>query len=619
MSRIVKLPQEIVNQIAAGEVIERPSSVVKELLDNAIDSGADKIRIRIRSGGKKLIEVSDNGSGIDGDMLEAALEPHSTSKITSLEDLNSLMSLGFRGEALSTIASVAKVTLTSKPLDANIAKQIVSDYGSRSAIAEVARDKGTTVLVEGLFEKIPARVKFLKSDETEYRKIIDTLLPYFMLHPEIHFLVEKDGRTVYKLSKIDESSAGQLVEARIKEVNRGDFVNNMIQVFFDGAGARVTGLVAHPRHHKQRASTAQIFVNNRPIYDKGLYKSVLSGYGRFIPHGEKVPFIIHILIEPHLVDVNVHPRKEEVRFLNPYRVFTAVEGAVSSALESEVKNYYESQSDTISSKMDSDEVAYNRLRVSGVHRKSKEDRSKLEAEFLKDSNQTNFPSPSRANLIQNSLEFSKSIIQDLPFADRQMGRKDSGNGSEFRSVHQIFNKYIIVEMDDEIWLVDQHAAAERISFERLLKNIESGGDAQQLLVPTHISLEDTETSFMKENTEFFEKVGFGIKIVEGGVLITSVPSIFIGSSIENVFKAVFELTEESLDLKNNHKKAREDILATIACHTSIRTKQKLEKAECESIIKQLMGCKNSYSCPHGRPIVWRLSINEIDKNFDRSY
>ncbi|MCA9375231.1 DNA mismatch repair endonuclease MutL [Candidatus Dojkabacteria bacterium] len=617
MSKILKLPQDIVNQIAAGEVIERPSSVVKELLDNAIDSGAEKIKIRIKSGGKRLIEVSDNGSGIDGDMLEQALEPHATSKIVSLEDLNSLMTLGFRGEALSTIASVAKVTIASKSENQETAKQITSSYGEKKEITDVARDTGTTVTVEDLFEEIPARMKFLKSDETEYRKIIETVTPYLVLHPEIHFTLEKDGRVIYNLPRIEGASAGQLVESRISEVNRGDFVKDMVTVFSDGAGIKVVGLVAHPRHHSQRPTTTQMFVNNRPIYDKGLYRSVLSGYGRFIPHGEKVPFLLNIVIEPHLVDVNVHPRKEEVRFMNPYRVFTAVEDAIKAALESEVKNYNENGDMTISSDMDSDEIAYNRLRASGNVRKLKDQRSQFESSFLKSPTEIRFNKPSRSTQIQNSLNFSKSIISDS--SDGEADHRDSGVISEFRSVHQVFNKYIIAEMEEEMWVIDQHAAAERISFERLKNNIKKGADIQELLVPTHIPLEDSEISYVNENIGFFEKIGFGIKTVENGVLITAVPSEFTGVPIENVFKAIFELTDQSLDLANNFKKAQEDILATVACHTSIRSKQRLDTAECESLIRQLMACKNSYSCPHGRPIVWRMSLTEIDKNFDRTY
>lgn len=628
---IRKLPEELINQIAAGEVIERPASVVKELLDNAIDAGADHIKIKIKDGGMKLVEVSDNGSGISKEMLPKAFETHSTSKVSTLDDLNKLMTMGFRGEALSTIVSVSNLEAISKIDNSESAFKISFDGIEVKNIEIAARDRGTTVSVKNLFSNIPARLKFLKSADTEYRKILDVLLPYFISHPEIHFLLEKENSLVYNLPALIDPNHGDtqtLSESRIKQVLKGDFTEGMIQLFYDGGGIKISGLISHPSHHAKRIKNIYIFVNNRSVSERGIFKSVIEGYDRFIPHGEQVPFIIDIQINPELVDVNVHPRKEEVRFLNPFRVYSAVEKSVSEALSKNLKDSYIPQHNLINSDMDRNSVALNRLRV---EEDFAEDQLTPQPLFKQDgqrfyqsgenSRELDFRKRSSFSEIEQSIQFSRSILQESDGTQYEvMSDENQLSGLNFITAFQMFKKYIFLELESEMWVIDQHAAAERITFEKLLNTYEVGNtDVQTLLVPTQLILDQREILYLKENQEFFKNIGFEIEVDDEKASLKSLPVEFSGSNIEDIFRSIFELSDDERNLHRNLDRAREDILATIACHTSIRTNQRLKKEECLSIVDQLLQCRNPYSCPHGRPIVWEMKLNEIDSYFDRTY
>lgn len=608
MKEIKKLPSELINQIAAGEVIERPSSVVKELVDNSLDAGATSIKISIKNGGATLIEVADNGSGIPQKQLPLAFERHATSKVGSLEDLNRLMTMGFRGEALATVVAISKLSVISMSEDDDQASLLEFEGIEPKGVKPAARDLGTTVRVEDLFHNIPARKKFLKTSETEYRKILAALTPYFLVNPQVHFILEKDGRRIYNLPTIEGQGAGTLAKERLKDVIKRDFVEDMVPLFYDGDGVKISGYVAHPKFHAKRTSDQFMFINNRPVLDRGVYRAVHEGFGRFIPHGEKIPFVIKIDIRPDLVDVNVHPRKEEVRFINPYRLYSAVEAAVQKALERESKTeFLADYTPTVASSNTERENAFSRLRQS-------------------DSGASSYtPSESNAShaTIQESLGFSKEILSDLPMQGytKQDGEQSPMLTDSIRNAFQLFNKYIFLELDDELWVLDQHAAAERITFEKLNQTYDgTQSDIQKLLVPAEVELSPEEASFVQENKEFFEKIGFSVEVENGVGQVSSVPAAFVGVDPTKIFKSIFtDLTQDQRDLEKDFKKAKEDILATVACHSSIRTKQSLHKDECISLAQQLLQCDNPYSCPHGRPIVWRMSLSDIDKRFDRTY
>ena len=592
MGKLHKLPQELINQIAAGEVIERPSSVIKELIDNSIDAKSDEIKIRLENGGLTLLEVFDNGHGIDKESLNEIFEAHTTSKLNTLDDLSTLQTMGFRGEALSTIKSVSDVKIISKQSDSEFGYSI--DFSKSNIPTKEARNVGTTITISNIFSKIPARLKFLKSSETEYRKILDIIYQFAISQPNIHFILIKDGKEVLNLPPKESQN-------RIKDVLKKEYIDRMIQIKSEGAGIKISGYIAHPKDAGERVSNQYIFINSRPIWDNGIAKSIYTGYSRFIPHSFKVPFIIFIEIDGSMVDVNVHPRKEEVKFINPFRVYSGIENAVASALSASTSNQYNEQTNLPSpSFLDSASIKYD------------SDNNLKEIKF--DKKPTDFN-------ISSSLNFSKRVLEHqapLPFESISEPTETRNEiFGEFKNIFQLFNKYIVIEFDQQLWMIDQHAGAERITYEKLLKSDKL--EVQNILVPIDIIINDLENSFYSQNINFFKSMGFNIEI-EGEILrFNSIPSHISINNIEKIFSSISALLENESDMKNILEKKREDILATIACHGSVRAGQKLSREECINIYVQLGKCNNPFSCPHGRPAVWKLKLTDIDSNFYRTY
>ena len=593
-----ELSQDVVNKIAAGEVVERPSSVVKELVDNSIDAGADKIQIKVVNGGIDLIEVSDNGSGIPKESLANIFKPHTTSKISSLEDLNNLLTMGFRGEALSTIVSVSDVVLASKYLNSDSAFEIEYKGINDFSVKKVAREVGTVVTVKNIFANIPARRKYLKSAQTEYKKILDILYPYFLIYPNIHFTLIKDEKKVSDLISIPDSKAGSISKERVKDVLKGEFTDRMLKLFFNGNGVEIQGVTAHPQDHQKTFANEYIFVNNRPIWDSGIAKAVIQGYERYIPFGEKVPFIINIKINPDQIDVNVHPRKEEIRFLNPFRVYASVTEAVSKVVRASVSYKIESEFKPT-------------VFTSGSVKKK---------EYT---NRNITFSPNQSASVRDSLLFSKEVLDESSYIktgtsdNTQVDEKD---GEGIRSIFQIFNKYIVIEFENDIlWIIDQHAAAERINFEKFKKIKGGNGDKQSLLVPAVIPVSESELIVFNELKSIFSDLGFDYEIGKEEIIINSVPVEFINTDFKKLFDEIFSLGNEQSDISKEANKLKEDILATMACHSSVRSGQSLHREEMIDIYKRLIKCENPYSCPHGRPAVWKLKLSEIDSNFERTY
>ena len=617
--KLHKLPQNVVNQIAAGEVVERPASVVKELVDNAIDAEANKIEVKVKNGGIDMIEVSDNGYGIPQEELPLIFDAHTTSKIENIEDLNTLISMGFRGEALSTITSVARVKVSSKYVEETIANEIDFNEEGKSSVKKTAKEKGTTVRVENLFYNIPARKKHLKTPQTEYRKIYELMNNYYLIYPNIHFVLEKDGKVVLDLPIIDNSQKGEITKERIQEVMNED-TSNFLRLNYEGAGIKISGYVAHPSNHKSSRAKSYMFVNDRAILDKGIYRAIHEGYSRYIPHGQKVDFVIKIDMDPQYVDVNVHPRKEEVRFENPYRIYSAIENAVKHTLEKEL-----SFRDTPSggkSQLDSSNTTGNRSRDFSSIRERFNQNSVNRSPKVKERayEDRNLYSSGKSVSVKDSLLFSKEILsseakddydqrETLPWEEKM----------KVRNIFQIFNKYVVVEfVDEKLWVIDQHAAAERINFEKLSKG-RNGLDLQNYLVPIEIELKNEEALFLDEARDFFENIGIIYEVEDNKLKIKTAPTSFSEYNFEEIFNEIFSLEDNIANLGKNLEKRRDDLLATISCHSSIRSGQKLSREEMLNLFKELSECDNPYSCPHGRPAVWKLTLPEIDNNFERTY
>jgi DNA mismatch repair protein MutL len=607
--KLNKLSEDVINKIAAGEVIERPASVVKELVDNAIDAGATEITVKVKNGGIDYIEVIDNGSGIPQKDLPEIFKAHTTSKISNIEDLNDLLSLGFRGEALSTILAVSNVKMVSK-YGEEIANEICFTTPEDYKIKKAAKEVGTTVIVENIFGNIPARKKFLKTPQTEYKKILDTLLPYFVINPQISFVLIKDGKEIFNLPTIKKGNKGEIVKERLEEIWKQEMVKDMLPIFFDGNGMKISGLVGHPNSHIKRTKDQYIFVNNRNIWDNGIARAIYEGFDRYIPHGEKIPFAVNIKVKPELVDVNVHPQKHEVRFLNPYRIYSAITNAVKTSLTKNIQ--YKKEEWNVD-----DEQDFKQNKPTGLENidrniqgqslglqydqpKSRDIRFNRESSFT----------------VKEGLNFSKEILQskaeDLkPFGDSERG--------DIKNIFQIFNKYIVIEFNNNIlWIADQHAMAERITFEKLLQS-KKDIKIQKLLVPEIVQLGISEIELIKEQKNFFEDLGFELNIKKNSIEISALPAELIQSDFEKMFNEIWEISEDMESTEKNFERRRKDILATMACHSSIRSGQKLTVEEMRGLYNQLIDCENPYSCPHGRPAVWKLRLEDIDSNFERTY
>lgn len=607
--KLNRLSDEVVRQIAAGEVIERPASIVKELVDNSIDAGATKIVVKVKNGGIDLVEVSDDGIGIPKENLPLIFQSHTTSKLNSIEDLNTLLSMGFRGEALPTITSVAKVQVDSKYETEQRAHSIFFNEKGTCEVSAVAKEKGTTVKVENLFHNIPARRKYLKTATTEYRKIFEMLNRYYLIYPNISFVLEKDGKGVVNLDAISGSNAGELVKERVRDVLGKSFDEDMLEIKYDGAGTKISGFASHPSRHKSRSSSQYIFVNNRPITDRGIIRAIMEGYSRYLPFGQKIDFVININIQPEFVDVNVHPRKEEVRFENPYRVYSAVEEAVRHALEKTLSYRKETDFQNLRDTFNQQTATSSPQTTGKTYSSSK----------------NLYSSSNQPTSVQDTLLFTKELFKEVPYSNTQpkslpQESLEEEDTSDIRYIFQIFNKYIVIEfVDERLWILDQHAAAERINFEKLVNREKNLSMLQNLLVPVKISFTKEQAIFLKENSTFFADLGFLFDVEDEGIALKTIPAEYSESDFEKIFLEIFALEDDVDLLAKSLQKRKEDILATIACHGSIRAGQSLSHQEMLNIFNELQECTNGYSCPHGRPIIWKLTLSEIDKHFERTY
>lgn len=608
--KLVKLSQEVINQIAAGEVVERPASVVKELVDNAIDANATKIVVKVKNGGIDMIKVTDDGYGIPKEELAQIFDAHTTSKIESIEDLNTLVSMGFRGEALSTITSVSKVNISSKYEGEDVANEISFTEDGPSNVKKTPKERGTTVRVENIFYNIPARKKYLKTAQTEYRKIYELLNNYYLVYPNIHFVLEKDGKAVVDLPVVKDKDQGEITKDRIKEV-MNESEEKFLQINYEGAGIKITGYIGHPSLHKSSRAKTYIFVNNRPISDTGIYRAVHEGYSRYLPHSQKVDFAIALTVNPEYVDVNVHPRKEEVRFENPFRIYSAIEDCVRHTLEKEL-SFEDIPSRKASTLKD----------FSSMRERFSKPASSYSSVSSHSKRYTSNYNYKNAGSVKDSLLFSKELLSSQDEKEKNYETQETlpwEDKNEIRKMFQVFNKYVIIEfINEKLWIIDQHAAAERINFEKLSKGSDSL-DLQNFLVPVEVPIKKEEGLFLEEAKDFFQEMGITYDIDNSKVILKSVPVEFSESDFKQIFDEIFSIEDDIGNLKKNYKKLKDDILATISCHSSVRSGQSLEREEMLNLFQQLSECENPYSCPHGRPIVWKLTLSEIDTNFERTY
>ncbi len=586
MNKIKILPDSVSNKIAAGEVIERPASVVKELIENSLDAGADKIKVMIEDAGIKLIAVSDNGCGMSTDDAFLCIEPHATSKIKNAEDIMSISTLGFRGEALPSIASVSRFRLRTKTEESFEGTEIVVDGGKVSYCGPAGCAKGTEILVKELFFNIPARRKFLSSLETEEKHVSELLYTVALANFAVSFEFHSNGREVFS------SSGDDVPNSRLISFFGKSFFENLVPVDFEEGGIRISGFTA--KHGLTRSSRREqrIFVNGRPVDSAVVYAGIKEAYSSLVPHGRFPPLFIFINTNPARVDVNVHPAKRELRFREPSLFRKAVEKALRESLRnSQSSTLHLSPDISFKQLIDASFVSYD----------------PVQKERLKEINRTELP-------LQDNFSEHDTITGKV--AHGAFPTQDGELFPQLRIIGVLDDTYILASSSDGLVIIDQHAAHERILFEKLSKAAESQeSHMQKLLLPVTMEMSGAELNFISKNLANFEKLGFELEKFGGNTLIAhAIPSVFPQENVISFIREVVDaLSSDNMTIKPSYID-----IAREACSSAVKARDRLKMPEINSLIRMLSQCEMPFCCPHGRPTMINISLSELQRRFGRS-
>ncbi|HEY9206353.1 MAG TPA: DNA mismatch repair endonuclease MutL [Candidatus Methanoperedens sp.] len=578
MGKIHVLDEATINKIAAGEVIERPASVVKELIENSIDAGASDIRIEVQKSGKKLIRVSDNGCGMS--KVDAALSfiKHSTSKIKSMEDLESVMTMGFRGEALSSITAVSRVELITKTGEEMSGTKLTVHGGRLVGITDTGAPDGTTITAEDLFFNTPARKKFLKSDSTELAHIIDVVTRNALGHNNVSFILLHNGTEILRTP-----GSGNLMDI-IVHIYGQDVAREMLPVNFDSRFAKIRGFISKPSVTRGSADAQSFYINNRNINGKGPGYALREGYGTLLPKGRYPVAVLKIFVDTKEVDVNVHPTKNVVRLSHEREISGAVAEAVRHAL--------------------SNENLIPEVRIPGQQSLIYENTQ--EGYGLIKETSGGFRVPIKDT--ERKLKRTERYIPDE--------KKSPANAPDIKVLGQVDGIYIVAETPEGLMIIDQHAAHERILFEQVRESKRI--DSQELIVPVNLELDLKERNLMKECIPYLEE--FGFRISEFG------PDAFAVTSVPNVLGRLEDpgLVHDIISDILSEGKIKDDtglferVTKSIACRGAVKAGANFSPGQMENLIGQLFMTGNPYTCPHGRPTMVSFNRQELDKLFKRS-
>ena len=602
------LPNTLVNQIAAGEVIERPASVVKELVENAIDAGAASIEVTLVDGGKSLISVSDNGKGMDKQDLPLAIERHATSKLPD-NDLFHIHYMGFRGEALPSIASVAKLSIVSRTEKSENAWKIEVFGGEIKSPVPVAANCGTKVEVRDLFYATPARLKFLKTGAGETAQCVDILNRIALANPQVSFSLFDDKKKKISLN----GRQGDLFDSRLKRISDvlgRDFGDNSLLIDANRNDLKISGFVSLPTYSKANTLSQYLFVNNRPVRDKLLLGALKAAYQGVLELGRYPVCALFFDVNPELVDVNVHPTKAEVRFYDG----NAVRGLLISAVRNALMrgSMQTAQTADFSQIVNNDSAEENIPDTVFLH-----ENATISRPFL-----TPFRPPLPRKILEDDVDFPE-LKNSFSVKTEDISAEDAVNqqsvGFLGMAKAQFHNTYIISQTEDSVIIIDQHAAHERIVMERFKANMasEQQPQTQLLLIPEVVDLSLSEKTALLENCEELKKTGMIIEeFGTTAVIVREIPALINGCDIKNLVKSLAEQILEwgkdfALEDKINH------ICATMACHGSVRAGRSLNVAEMNELLREMENTPHSGQCNHGRPTYIELKLKDIDKLFHR--
>lgn len=689
MGKIVLLDELTINKIAAGEVIERPASVVKELVENSIDAGATNITVEIQNGGISKIRIIDNGSGMSKDDLEFAFERHATSKIRKAADLENVKSMGFRGEALASIAAIAHVELVSKTEDDNIGHKIVVEGGKILEIEDSASQKGTTITVSNLFFNTPVRYKFLKKDFTEAGYIEDAVTRIAIANPNIAIKLINGNKTI-----IQTNGNGDL-KTVIYTIYGKEIAEGLLEVNYEYEGIKVTGAIGKPEIARNNRSYQMFFVNKRYIKDKTLSAGVEQAFKGLIPIGKYGVVVLNIEIEPNKIDVNVHPTKLEIRFQEEQKVFKAIYHSVKDTLlkgdlvkeverepvveeqklevnqepvkleENKIKTeqVVEPKVETEDIKKsgfmglfkkkekDADEFIENystntlqeifaeksagqpeeveiptqeqKNKMEDIIEKQKElENSKVEEPTSKDFDEMYVKTfgklPETQKIEENSNKIDVKTLKEVENISVFEEKENYNTIPKYKFIGALFSTYLVIEMKDEIYIIDQHAAHERVMYEKVKKNFYNNmeKDSQIMLLPDIIELSHKERAIVKENTDLFKKAGFIIEeFGDNTIRLIGVPSLCMDLDTKELF---LEILDEIDTVAITAKQEKEDkFISTIACKAAVKANMKLTNEEVDTLMRQLLVLPNPFTCPHGRPTAIKMTRYDIERKFNR--
>lgn len=602
------LSNSTINKIAAGEVIERPSSVVKELVENSIDAGATKIEVILECAGKNLIIIKDNGSGMSKEEMELAIQRHATSKLDE-DDLLNINSFGFRGEALPSIGAISKFKITSKKRNVDNAYTLAIIGGTIEPTIPTTGNEGTIIEIRDLFFATPARLKFLRTDRTELAASVNILKKIALAYPEISFSLTHDNKPLLKVR----GQNGTLEDNRrnrIKEIISTEFIENASIVSYSRDNIEIFGYTSLPTYNRASAEDQFLFINNRPVKDKILNIALKVAYQDYLANGRHPVSVLFLKVNPHFVDVNVHPAKTEVRFHDP----NFIRGAVISAIKDALNN----SSDRVSTAAATTALNYMRP---AVQVNKLQERTYSQTRFqTPNSSPTSTPTPR----VDYTLSKTDSLINSAP-----QSVIEDGNNSNIPATSNFFplgaakaqlhGTYIISQTDDSIIITDQHAAHERIGYEKIKEQIEKNGlIKQRLLIPEIVELPDTDRAdLINDNKENLNSLGLSVeKFGNKSIIVSEVPSLVGDVNIQNL---ICDLADHFSEMGENIALTEliEHVTETYACHYAIRAGRKLKGEEMNELLRQMENTPFSGQCNHGRQTYIELKIGDIEKLFGR--
>lgn len=629
MAKIELLSEETIDKIAAGEVIERPSSVVKELVENAIDAGAKAITVEIKEGGISFIRVTDDGEGIEKDQVKNAFYRHATSKLKDASELMAIGTLGFRGEALSSIAAVAQVELITKTEDSLTGVRYVIEGAVEKEFQEVGVPKGTTILVKNLFFNTPVRRKFLKSPTTEGSYINELCERMALSKPDIAFQFIQNGQV-----KFHTSGNGNLEEL-VYRIFGKEIAKEIIPVSQNGKGISIYGVLGKPTIARANRNYENYFVNGRYIKSNLIAKAVEEGYsGHMMQH--KFPFfILNIDVSPELVDVNVHPTKMDVRFSNGEYFYDYIASCVSAMLRMQELIPEVSLQDkiekTIAEVKEKAPEPFEKARLENLYVQEEKAEYRVNTEtkeqtqdepinpavfgIIKDSIQTLNPSVVPHNVIKAENVVYAAKPEQISLFETPFLSKEAEN--EYEIIGQLFDTYWLITYNEKLLIMDQHAAHEKVKYERLIKRFkEKTIETQSLNPPVIVSLSSKEQSIVSDYTEYFAGLGFTIEDFGGNeIAIYSVPLDLYGQNEKDMFLSLLD------ELCNEVPKGKQELvyekMASMACKAAVKGNMRMSKEEVKTLLTEMMELDNPYNCPHGRPTMISMTKYELEKKFKR--